>query len=222
MRFAGKPVVVTGSRSGIGNAIALRFARDGAKVLSVDHFYGWGQPTSGSDDIIRYQADVADETSVQEMIFLAARKFGHIDTIVANDSILGNVQDIFDQGASDSSKTLRINLIGTFLAIKHGAKAMTCAGCPGAVICTASIAGLRSGAGGLAYSAQKDGVIKLLQNAAHQLSGSGIRINAVCPGLIETEMTRVIYQRARSSGKEHRLRQINPLWQGGQPDEVAS
>jgi NAD(P)-dependent dehydrogenase (short-subunit alcohol dehydrogenase family) len=91
----------------------------------------------------------------------------------------------------------------------------------GSIVCTASVAGLRAGAGGAAYSASKAGVINLVQNAAQQLTGSGIRVNAICPGLIETGMTKPIYDLARASGQEERLGELNPLQRGGAPDEIA-
>lgn len=86
---------------------------------------------------------------------------------------------------------------------------------------TASIAGLRSGAGGAAYSASKAGVINLAANAANQLVGSGVRVNAICPGLIETGMTRSIFDRARAKGKEDALGALTPAQRAGQPSEVA-
>jgi NAD(P)-dependent dehydrogenase (short-subunit alcohol dehydrogenase family) len=91
----------------------------------------------------------------------------------------------------------------------------------GSIICTASVAGLRSGAGGAAYSASKAGVINLVQSAAQQLTGSGIRVNAICPGLIATGMTKPIYELARATGQEERLGELNPLQRGGEPEEIA-
>src|SRR3546814_4871883 len=91
----------------------------------------------------------------------------------------------------------------------------------GSIICTASVAGLRAGAGGPAYSASKAGVINLVQVAATQLAGSNVRVNALCPGLIETGMTRPFYDHARAKGHEDRLGHLNPLKRGGEPDEIA-
>jgi NAD(P)-dependent dehydrogenase (short-subunit alcohol dehydrogenase family) len=91
----------------------------------------------------------------------------------------------------------------------------------GSIICTASVAGLRSGAGGMPYSASKAGVISLVQTAANQLSGTGVRINAICPGLIETGMTRSVFEQARARGSEHRIGQLNPLQRPGAPEEIA-
>ena len=115
---------------------------------------------------------------------------------------------------------MRVNLIGPFLAIKYAAPLIAQRG-GGSVICTASVAGLRSGAGGAAYSASKAGVINLVQTAAQQLSVSGVRVNAICPGLIETGMTQPLYDLARASGQEERLGELNPLRRGGEPREIA-
>ena len=91
----------------------------------------------------------------------------------------------------------------------------------GSIICTASVAALRSGAGGVPYSASKAGVISLVQTAANQLYGTGVRVNAICPGLIETGMTQPIFDQARSRGTEHKIGQLNPLRRAGAPIEIA-
>jgi NAD(P)-dependent dehydrogenase (short-subunit alcohol dehydrogenase family) len=92
----------------------------------------------------------------------------------------------------------------------------------GSIICTASVAGIRAGAGGPAYSASKAGVINLVKVAATQLCGANIRVNAICPGLIETGMTRPLYDMARAAGKEERIGHLNPLKRGGVPLEIAN
>ena len=113
-----------------------------------------------------------------------------------------------------------MNLIGPFLAIKYAGPLIAKRG-GGSIICTASVAGLRSGAGGAAYSASKAGVINLVQTASQQLHGTGVRVNAICPGLIETGMTKGIYDMARAAGQENRIGEINPLNRGGEPEEIA-
>ena len=107
------------------------------------------------------------------------------------------------------------------MAIKHAAPHIKERG-GGSIICTASVAGLRSGAGGPAYSASKAGVISLVKTAAQQLTGSNVRVNAICPGLIETGMTEFVYERARAKGQEDRLGHLNPLKRGGHPNEIAA
>ncbi len=116
---------------------------------------------------------------------------------------------------------LRVNLIGAFLAIKHAAPAMTSRG-HGSIILTASVAGLRASAGGAPYSASKAGVVSLAQTAANSLSGTGVRVNAICPGLIETGMTKPIFDYARSKGTESKIGQLNPLGRAGRAEEIAA
>ena len=91
----------------------------------------------------------------------------------------------------------------------------------GAIVCTASVAGLRANAGGAAYSASKAGVISLVQTAANALTGENVRVNAVCPGLTETPMVAEIFKRAAERGTSHLIGQLNPLQRPGQPEEVA-
>jgi NAD(P)-dependent dehydrogenase (short-subunit alcohol dehydrogenase family) len=138
----------------------------------------------------------------------------------ANAGISGGFATIAEQSAADWAEILRVNLIGPFLAIKYAAPIIAKTG-GGSISCTASVAGLRSGAGGAAYSASKAGVINLVQTAAQQLSGSGVRVNAICPGLIETGMTRPLYDAARATGHEDRIGELNPLKRGGEPREIA-
>jgi NAD(P)-dependent dehydrogenase (short-subunit alcohol dehydrogenase family) len=91
----------------------------------------------------------------------------------------------------------------------------------GSIICTASVAGLRSGAGGIPYSASKAGVVSLVQTTANMLRGTGVRINAICPGLIETGMTKPLFEMARARGTEARIGQLCSLGRYGEPEEIA-
>jgi NAD(P)-dependent dehydrogenase (short-subunit alcohol dehydrogenase family) len=150
----------------------------------------------------------------------ASARFGGLDIVFANAGISGGLASIFEQTPHDWEEVLRVNLIGPFLAIKHAAPLMKERG-GGSIVCTASIAGLRAGAGGPAYSASKAGLINLVAVAATQLAGSSVRVNAICPGLIETGMTRAAYDYARAAGREDRLGRLNPLKRGGEPEEVA-
>ncbi len=122
---------------------------------------------------------------------------------------------------SDFMEILRINTIGPYLAIKHAAPHMIRQGA-GSIVMTASVAALRANAGNVAYSASKAGVISLAQTAANALIGTGVRINAVCPGLIETGMTRPIFEQARARGTDSKIGQLNPLQRAGRPEEIAA
>jgi NAD(P)-dependent dehydrogenase (short-subunit alcohol dehydrogenase family) len=210
MRLHGKVAIVTGAASGIGKATAALFREEGATVIAAD--------LAESEGIVA--ADAGREADVQALIEHAQREHGGLDIFFANAGISGGFASIFEQTPEDWQEILRINLIGPFLAIKHAAPLLKSRG-GGSIICTASVAGLRSGAGGPAYSASKAGVISLVRAGAQQLSGSNVRVNAICPGLIETGMTQMIYDHARERGREERLGQLNPLRRGGEPIEIA-
>jgi len=210
MRLEGKIAIVTGAASGIGKASAALFAAEGATVIAAD--------VASSEGVIA--ADAGLEEDVRGLVDLALREHGGLDIFFANAGISGGLASIFEQTPEDWQEILRVNLIGPFLAIKHSAPAMKERG-GGSIICTASVAGIRAGAGGPAYSASKSGVISLVEVAATQLCGANIRINAICPGLIETGMTKPLYDNARAVGREDMIGHLNPLKRGGVPDEIA-
>jgi NAD(P)-dependent dehydrogenase (short-subunit alcohol dehydrogenase family) len=207
-RLADKVAIVTGAASGIGKATVDLFRSEGATVVGAD-------VSDGADA----RADAGREDDIRELIDKVIAEHGKLDIFFANAGVSGGFASISEQTAADWAEILRINLIGPFLAIKHAAPRMNDRG---SIICTASVAGLRSGAGGAAYSASKAGVINLVQTAAQQLSGSGIRVNAICPGLIETGMTKPIYDMARDRGQEKRIGELNPAQRGGEPLEIAN
>jgi NAD(P)-dependent dehydrogenase (short-subunit alcohol dehydrogenase family) len=215
VRLTGKVAIVTGAASGIGRATALLFAAQGAHVIAADV----NEP-EGGDNIVPLRADAGSEEDVAHLVRSAVARFGGLDIVFANAGISGGLASIFEQTPQDWAEILRVNLIGPFLAIKHAAPLMKERG-GGSIICTASVAGIRAGAGGPAYSASKAGVINLVEIAATQLAGANVRVNAICPGLIETGMTRPFYEHARAKGQESRLGHLNPLKRGGVPDEIA-
>ena len=223
-RLEGKSAVITGAASGIGRATSLLFAQHGANVIVVDR----SPDVQATADAINKAggravarvADVSKEAEVEAFIQAAVREFGGLDIVYANAGVSGGLPRYDDLTAADWMNILSINLIGPFLAIKHAARVMVPKG-KGSIICTASVAGLRSGAGGPPYSASKAGVISLVQTSANQFGGTGIRINAICPGLIETGMTQPIFERARAHGSEAKIGQLNPLRRYGVASEIA-
>ncbi len=223
-RFREKSIIVTGAGSGIGRAAAILFASEGGRVLVADI-------TDGADETARLIAeaggqarairvDAGKEADVIGMFDTAVDSCGGVDIIFANAGISGGMANIFDTDVSLFTDVLRVNLIGPFLAIKHGAPRIAERG-GGAIVLTASVAGIRSGAGSPAYSASKAGVINLAAVAAQQLSGSNVRVNALCPGLTETGMTRPTFDYARDAGKMDRIGRLNPLKRGAQAEELA-
>jgi NAD(P)-dependent dehydrogenase (short-subunit alcohol dehydrogenase family) len=223
-RLSGRAAIVTGAASGIGRASARRFAAEGARVVCFDRAEAVRESAEmiikAGGEAIAITGDAGDEAAVKALIDQAVTTFGALDVIYANAGVSGGWTPMEDMDAAFWLEVLRVNLIGPFLAIKHASPIMRAAG-KGSIICTASVAGLRSGAGGMPYSASKAGVINLVQTAANVLYGTGVRVNAICPGLIETGMTAPIYRQARERGTEEKIGQLNPLRRGGEPDEIA-
>jgi len=215
MRLTGKVALVTGAGSGIGKATAALFAAEGAQVIAADL-----AAPDDAENIVGVAADAGRDEDVANLVRSAEARFGGLDIVFANAGVSGGLASLFEQSAEDWAEILRVNLIGPFLAIKHAAPLLKARG-GGSIIVTASVAGLRSGAGGPAYTASKHGVVGLVKIAAQQLSGSDVRVNAICPGLIETGMTEMIYSFARERGHEDKLGHLNPMRRGGAPEEIA-
>jgi NAD(P)-dependent dehydrogenase (short-subunit alcohol dehydrogenase family) len=225
-RFAGKTAVVTGAGSGIGWASARLFAAEGAALVIVDKQAAAVEETAAEiraagGKAIAVAADAGAEGDVRGFIERAVGELGGLDIVYANAGISGGLVPLLEQSVELWQEILRVNLIGPFLAIRHAAPHMMRQG-KGAIICTASVAGLRANAGGHPYSASKAGVISLVQTAANSLTGTGVRVNAICPGLIETGMTRPIFERARERGSTAKIGQLNPLQRQGEPEEIAA
>jgi NAD(P)-dependent dehydrogenase (short-subunit alcohol dehydrogenase family) len=224
-RLEGKSVIITGAGSGIGRAASLLFTKEGARLIAVDR----SDAVKETVDLVKQQggmaeamiADAGSEADVIAMIDRAVAAHGRLDVIWANAGISGGLKPVAEQTVEHWQEILRINLIGPFLAIKHAMPHMVKQKY-GAIVCTASVAGLKSGASGHPYAASKAGVISLVQTTAYSLSGTGVRINAVCPGLIETGMTKPIFDGAKERGTEAKIGQLNPLKRAGQPHEIAA
>ncbi len=225
-RLDGKVAVVTGAASGIGRASAILFAREGARLLIADQSAAPLQETGaliGQQGVAPqiFTGDVSDEANVRAFIGRALDTFGGLDIVYANAGMLGGRDPLLEQTVELWDRVLKVNLIGPFLAIKHAALPMIERG-RGSIVLTASTAGLRANAGNAAYSASKAGVISLAQTAANALLGTGVRVNAICPGLIETGMTHELFEAARQRGTAGKIGQLNPLQRAGAPEEIAA
>ena len=218
-RLEGKRAIITGAASGIGRAATLLFAAEGARVIAADvapEIAAIAAPGS----IVARTADAGDEAAVMGLVEAAIAEFGGLDICFANAGIAGPRLKLWELSAADWQEVLRVNLVGAFLAVKHASKAIAASG-GGSIICTASVGGLRSGAGATPYSASKAGVISLVQTAANQLAGTGVRVNAICPGLTETGMTKERFDYAREKGVEWKLGLLNPSRRYARPEEIA-
>lgn len=224
-RLNGRVTLVTGAASGIGRASAVLFASEGAKVVAVDRAKEVNETVAiiknAGGTALAISADASSEADVAAVVDRAVSEYGTLDALYANAGVSGGFRNFLELSAQDWMDVLSVNLIGVYLAIKHAARIMVPKG-KGAIVCTASVAGLRSGAGGAPYSASKAGVISLTQLSANLLGGTGVRINAICPGIIETGMTKPIFDRAKERGTEGKIGQLNPLRRYGHPEEIAN
>lgn len=223
-RMTGKVALITGAASGIGRAMALRFAAEGATVVLVDLAEGVNETAAtvvGTGGRAEAIVGDASDVAVIDRAVAAAERLGGLDAALANAGISGGLTPLAELEVAEWERVLRINLIGAFVLVQRAAAVMVPRG-RGAIVCTASVAGLRSGAGGMPYSASKAGVISLVQTAANQLAGTGVRVNAICPGLTETGMTQPLFDRARARGTDAKLGQLNPLRRAAEPDEQAA
>ncbi len=224
--LTGKVAIITGAASGIGRASALRFAAEGARLVIGNRSAHVHETATLIGDAggtaLAIEMDAGDEGDVAAMVATAGDRYGKLDIAFANAGVSGGIPGIFDETPEAFAGVLRVNLIGPWLMVKHAGKAMWDGGQGGSIILTASVAGIRSGAGGPAYSASKAGVINLAQVAAQQLAETGVRVNAICPGLTETGMTRSTFDYARDKGVTHKLGQLNPLRRAAQPEELAN
>jgi NAD(P)-dependent dehydrogenase (short-subunit alcohol dehydrogenase family) len=224
-RLEGKSVIITGAGSGIGHAASLLFTREGARLIAVDRTEAVKdtveqvRKAGGTAEAVT--ADAGSEKDVIAFIDKAVSSYGRLDAIWANAGVSGGLVPLAEQTVEHWQEVLRVNLIGPFLAIKYAMPHMIRQK-SGSIVCTASVAGLKAGASGHPYGASKAGVISLVQTTAYSLSGTGVRINAVCPGLIETGMTKPVFDRAKERGTADKIGQLNPLKRAGQPHELAA
>ncbi|KAL8792111.1 MAG: hypothetical protein Q9195_005286 [Heterodermia aff. obscurata] len=229
-RLKDKVCIITGTNSplGIGRATAHQFAQNGARAIYMCDFSDQYLPVHERElkslypdvEIHTRKFDASDEEAIKAVIADAVERYGRLDVMFANAGIVGTNQHLQSISAEEFMKVLRTNVLSVFLATKHASTAMLRTN-SGSILATASVAGLRSNAGATDYSASKAAVISIMQTTCYQLAGTGIRCNAICPGLIETGMTAPLYELARSKGTEGRIGQLNPLRRGGVADEVA-
>ncbi|WWD03513.1 hypothetical protein V865_001565 [Kwoniella europaea PYCC6329] len=239
-KLNGKVGVITGvgPESGIGTAAAKLFARDGVKHLylidyddtALPNLKKWLESTYPSTKVTILKADAASPSTISNLISQAIEENGHLDFFFANAGVSQirprNTTPDIDEKEFD--EVMRINALGVFIAIKYASEAMKIVSPEkgkkvpgGSIILTASIAGLKANAGPIPYSASKAAVVSMAQTAAYDLAGYNIRVNALCPGLIETDMTRGMFTLAEAAGKSDKMGVLNPAHRQGLGSEVA-
>jgi len=220
--FKNKVAIVTGGSSGIGRAAALAFAKKGAKVAVVD----WKENTDTVDlinksggEALFIKCDVSNTADVEAMVQKTIATFGRLDYAFNNAGIEGTQGNTQDCTEENFDKTIGVNLKGIWLCMKNEIPEIIKQG-KGAIVNCSSVAGLVGFAGLPAYVASKHGVIGLTKTSALECAKLGIRVNAVCPGVIQTPMI------DRITGKEkdtiEQFTDLEPVGRFGQPEEIAN
>jgi len=213
--------VVTGAGGGIGLEIARAVVAAGGSVVVGDLNPDRGRHAVaelGASDRVRFErVDVAEEADVERLVAAAVTAFGRIDAMFNNAGIGGAFGPITEQSVADWDVTFAVNVRSVFLGTKHAARQMIGQGSTGAIVNTASIAGLSGGGGPQAYSAAKAAVISLTRTTAVELAPHRIRVNAVCPGAVYTELL----HRGRPELTDRWREEIQPWPDRGRPEMIA-
>jgi NAD(P)-dependent dehydrogenase (short-subunit alcohol dehydrogenase family) len=224
-RFAGKVALVTGGNSGIGRHASLAFAREGAKVVVAARGVDEGERTvsmirEAGGEAMFVATDVTGAESVRAMVRACIERYGRLDAAFNNAGITGSVTDfIVDYDEEIFDRTVAVNLKGTWLCMKYEIPEMLRAG-RGSIVNCSSTAGLRGGARASAYYASKHAIVGLTKSVALEYATNGIRVNAVCPGMIGTDM--VAREFARAPEKFAVLKQKIPMARIGTVEEIAA
>jgi NAD(P)-dependent dehydrogenase (short-subunit alcohol dehydrogenase family) len=221
--LAGKVALVTGGSSGIGRAAALAFARRGGRIAVASRRVAESEETielirQAGAEAMFVQTDVTQREEVEALIERVASAWGRLDCAFNNAGVTGDMARTADCTEENWHRTIAVNLTAVWYSMKHEIRQMLKQG-KGAIVNNASTAGLVGMRGGPAYSASKGGVIQLTRTAALEYAKSGIRVNAVCPGFIETPMTEA--HTAVNPDLEPWIRKIQPMGRLGTAEEVA-
>lgn len=224
-RLEGKVAVVTGGGNGIGRATVLCFLAEGARVVLADLNEQTAHETlelaarAGAGERVRFaRTDVAREADVAAAVQLATSAFGGLDVMFNNAGVAGAFGPITHLDADEWDYTFAVLVKGVFLGTKHAARVLKAQGRGGAILSTASIAGLSGGDGPQAYSAAKAAVINLTRAVAIELAPFRIRVNAICPGAILTPLL----HRGNPDAMRPLLESFQPWPAAGQPEHIAA
>lgn len=223
-RLEGKVALVTGAASGIGAACARRFAEEGARVAGLDLQKpvddAWDRVQSAAPEAsFREGLDVRDEAAVERAVAEVRERFGRIDVLV-NAAGVGGGGPAHELDTAEWDRVVDINLKGSFLVSKYVLRAML-EQHAGSVVHLASVEGLEGMSGSLPYNASKGGVVLMTRNMALDYGPHGIRVNCLCPGLIETPLTALLQSEPLRHVRDQ-MQSWHVLGRLGQPDEVAA
>ena len=224
-RLTGKSILLTGAAGGIGRSTAQLAAQEGARCAIVDVALEGAEETAAQireagGEAIALACDVRQSEQVQAAIAATVAAFGRLDGAVNNAGVSGTLAFSAEMAEEDWQHTLDVNLSGVFRCLKYELQQMMAQEGGGAIVNTASAAGLIGLPRAVAYAASKHGVIGITRTAALEYARRGIRVNAVCPGFVETAMVD-IWDEMRP-GMLDGVRRFNPMRRLGQPDEVAA
>jgi NAD(P)-dependent dehydrogenase (short-subunit alcohol dehydrogenase family) len=223
-QLEGKAALVTGGAAGIGKAAALAFAAEGARIAICDLKVERGEELVRAIEreggrAIFVQADVSRPDDVEKLIAATVKAFGRLDCAFNNAGIEGHLAPTADCSEENFDRTIAVNLKGLWLCLRAEIKQMLLQGGGGAIVNMSSVAGLVGFANLPAYVASKHGVVGLTKSAALEYATSGIRVNAVCPGVIHTEMIDRVT--GKNAAVEKQFVDLEPLGRMGTPREIA-
>jgi NAD(P)-dependent dehydrogenase (short-subunit alcohol dehydrogenase family) len=225
-RLEGRRAIITGAGSGIGRASALRFASEGAHVLAV------GRTRENIEETVRlvreaggkadcFVADATKEDEVAAAVAWCVRELGGLEIFFANAGNTDRTVPLLEQTVEAWQEQFRDNVLTAFLAVKLAGHHMVEKGV-GSIVLNSSTGSLRANGGTAAYGAAKAGVNSLTMAAANAFAGTGVRVNAVLPGLCETKLTKATFDYARAKGVESKMGALTPLRRTGRPEEIAA